>query len=68
MAWVIKDINTNEYFRQRVGKNWYSTDINHARLYSNERMANQTIIAGEHHVSYPFNRNLVVKQVQLVEL
>jgi hypothetical protein len=68
MAWVIKDINTNEYFRQRAGNGWYSTDINHARLYSNQRMAQQTITADEHHVSYPGNRNLAVKEVQLVEL
>ena len=68
MAWVIKDTVTNEYFRQRCSNSWYSNDINHARLYSNERMARQTIAADEHHVSYPGNRSLTVKEVQLVEL
>jgi hypothetical protein len=69
MSWIIKDTDTGEYFRQRCGPSgWYSNDINHARLYSLERMAQQTIAADEHHVSYPGNRNLAVKQVQLVEL
>jgi hypothetical protein len=69
MAWVIKDLNTDEYFRQRVGpKGWYSADINNSRLYSQERMAQQTIDAGEHHVSWPGNRKLSTQEVTIVEV
>jgi hypothetical protein len=68
MAWVIKDIDSGEYFRQRYSKSWYSKDINHARLYSLERMATQTIVANEHHVSYPGNRNLVEVEVRVTEV
>lgn len=69
MAWIIKDTTTGEYFRQRVGaKGWYGTDLDTARLYGNEKQAQRTIDAAEHHVSYPFNRTLVVKEVKLVEL
>ena len=68
MAFVIKDISRNEYFRQRCSNSWYSADINHARLYSNERMAKQTINTNQHHVSYPGDRVLEIKEVHLVEV
>ena len=39
MAWVIKDLSTNEYYRQRVKTSWYSLDINNARLYTSVKAA-----------------------------
>lgn len=68
MAWTIKDTNTGEYYRQRVGDGWYSSDINHARLYSDKKQAQKTINAAGHHVTYPGNRALTVQEVQLVEV
>ncbi len=69
MAWVIKDTNTDEYYRQRCSTNgWYSTDINTARLFTTAKQAQQTINADGHHVTYPGWRKLVVKEVQLIEI
>jgi len=69
MVYVIKDLNTNEYYRQKPGpKGWYSSNINHARLYSTEKIAQKTIDIGNHHVSYPGNRNLTIIEVILIEL
>jgi hypothetical protein len=69
MAWAIKDATTNEYFRQRVGpKGWYGLDIDTARLYTSDKQAQKTIDAAEHHVWYPGTRNLIIKEVKLVEV
>jgi len=69
MAFVIKDVSRNEYYRQRAGSNsWYSKDINHSRLFVNERVAQQTIDMNGHHVSYPGDRVLEIKEVHLVEV
>ena len=69
MAWVIKDTNINEYYRQRVGAmGWYGPSIDTARLYTNAEQAQRTIDVGDHHVSYPGGRNLVVKEVRMIEL
>ena len=69
MAYVIKDSNTGEYYRQRLGsKGWYSSNIDNARLYAEEKPAHKTIADNGHHVSYPGNRNLNVVQVKLTEV
>lgn len=69
MAYVIKDLNTNEYYRQRLGPNgWYSSDINTSRLYGKEKQAQKTIDDNEHHVSYPGNRNSTIVEVTLIEV
>lgn len=69
MAYAIKDLNTNEYYRQRLGSNsWYTFDINESRLYGNKQQAQRTIDNNDHHVSYPGNRNLMVIKIKLVEI
>ena len=69
MAWVIKDLITNEYYRQRAGKTgWYSTDINDSRLYTSEESALKTIDQAGHHVIYPGNRHISVLEVKIVEI
>lgn len=68
MAYAIKDLDTGEYYRQRVGDGWYSTDIDNARLYGTYKQAKKTIDAGDHHVSYPGNRKIVVVEVKLTEV
>lgn len=68
MAWVIKDKTTDEYYRQRVGNGWYSSDLEHARLYGSQKQAQQTINAAGHHVTYPGNRVLVTQEVRLFEV
>lgn len=69
MAYAIKDLNTKEYYRQRVGSDgWYSSDINTSRLYGKEKQAQKTIDDNEHHVSFPGNRNLVIVEIALVEV
>ena len=68
MAYVIKDINTNQYYRQRRGSDgWYSFDINASRLYGKEKQAQKTIDDNDHHVSFPGNRNLIPVEVLLIE-
>lgn len=68
MAWVIKDLSTNEYYRQRVKTSWYSLDINNARLYTSVKAAQQVIDKAEHHVSYPYTRELKVVEVRISEV
>lgn len=69
MAFVIKDIITNEYYRQRLGsKGWYSSDINDSRLYTAAKQAQKTINDAEHHVTYPGNRTLKVIEVFITEV
>jgi len=69
LAWVIKDLRTDEYYRQRAGKSgWYSVDINDSRLYSSLDQAQKTIDQGGHHVTYPGARDLVVLEVKIVEI
>jgi len=69
MAYAIKDLNTDEYYRQRLGsKGWYSFDINESRLYGNKKQAQRTIDNNDHHVSYPGNRNLIIVEIKLVEV
>jgi len=69
MAYIIKDLNTKEYYRQRLGPNgWYGLDINASRVYREEKQAQKTIDDNGHHVSYPDNRDLVIIEVELVEI
>ena len=69
MLWVIKDTNTNEYYRRSAGASgWYSADINFARLFTSKNKAQQTINTNNHHVSYPGNRNLITKEITLNEV
>lgn len=69
MAWIIKDTNTNEYYRQRAGRyGWYSLDINDSRLYTSAGAAQLTINQGGHHVVFPGNRMLSVAEVKIVEI
>lgn len=69
MAWVIKDLSTNEYYRQRHSTGgWYGLDISTARLYTSIRQAQQVIDRAEHHVTYPYNRDLKIVEVRLVEV
>lgn len=69
MAYAIKDLNTNEYYRQRLGSNgWYTFDINKSRLYGNKQQAQRTIDNNDHHVSYPGSRNLMIVEIELVEI
>ena len=67
MAWVIKDTLTNEYYRQRAGDGWYSTDINAARIYTTKSQAEKTISEGNHHITYPGNRILNVIEIVISE-
>lgn len=69
MPYVIKDMNTGEYYRNSVGSTgWYSDDINFSRIYSSEKQTNGTIDKSGHHVIYPGNRNLKVIEIKIVEL
>lgn len=69
MAWVIKDTNSGEYYRQRSNNNgWYSYFIDDVRLFTSPHQAQKTIDAAGHHVSYPGNRSLVVQEVKVVEV
>lgn len=69
MAYVIKDLNTEEYYRQRSGTHgWYSPDINASRLYIRGKDAQKTIDNNQHHVSFPDNRQLTVVEISLVEV
>jgi hypothetical protein len=68
MAWVIKDLSTNEYYRQRLGAGWYSTDINNARFYTDAIQARRVIDKADHHVTFPYNRDLKVIEVKIVEI
>ena len=69
MAWVIKDLSKNEYYRQRhASGGWYSLDINNARLYTSIKQAQVVIDSATHHVTYPYNRDLKIIEVRLVEV
>jgi hypothetical protein len=68
MAWVIKDTSTNEYYRQRAGDGWYSSNIEHARMFGTEKQAQKTIHDAGHHVTYPGNRSLVTQEVRIAEV
>lgn len=69
MAYVIKDSNTKEYYGKRPSKTgWYSSNLEESRLYASIKAAQKTISDGEHHVSYPGNRTLVIVEVKLVEV
>lgn len=69
-AFVIKDIETNEYYLRGASKSgWYGKNLSQARFYSKYEEANKTIAEGNHHVSYP-NRlpNLKIITIILKEL
>ena len=69
MACVIKDLSTNEYYRQRVGPHgWYSTNISDSRVYTSAIIAKRVIDKGDHHVTFPGNRNLGIIDVKITEI
>lgn len=65
--YVIKDINTHNYYRESPHKGWYSPDVGSARLYVTESSALRTIEKDDHHVSFPGNRVLEVVPVTIQE-
>lgn len=65
MAYIIKDLDIDEYYRQRAGNGWYSSDINNSRLFTTEEKAQETIDSAGHHVTYPGDRNLKVIEVKI---
>ena len=70
MAYAIKDMNTNKFYRQKVNikSGWYSSNIDRSRLFTSIKQAQQTIDKGNHHVIYPGNRILRVVKVSIVEV
>ena len=66
MSFVIQDLNTSEFYRQRPGDGWYCQDVTLARIYATKKQAMQTIAESRHNVSYPGNRKLSVRKVTIV--
>lgn len=67
MAFVIKDSDSGEYYRQRPGKNgYYDTDLNHVRLYGSERAAQQ--IADSGHYTTTFQEDRRLRKLKVVEV
>lgn len=63
---VIRDKKSKEYYRQWCGpQGWYSPELDYARIYSLRAKAQQTIDQGNHHVTYPGNRDLEIVPVEL---
>lgn len=64
MGFVIVDERTGEIYQRRCGATgWYSTDPTQARIYTLRQRAEQTIRTGNHHVTYPGGRVLIVKEI-----
>lgn len=63
LAFIIKDTETGEVYQLQHGRNgWYDRDPTYARRYRTREGAERTIKAGNHHVSYPGNRKLIVTE------
>jgi hypothetical protein len=61
MSFVIRDIDSKALFQSRSGRNgWYDHDATYARRYKTREGAQHTIDRGNHHVSYPGNRQLEI--------
>lgn len=68
MPYAIKDLKRDEYYRQRPShEGWYSADIGTCRVYGNFDAAMATINRGNHNVSYPYDRRLVVVSIEITE-
>lgn len=65
--YCIYDEASETYFarRYRPGKGWYSADSADARSYKTPMAAKRVIDADDHHVSYPGNRQLVIKGLNI---
>jgi hypothetical protein len=66
MMYVIRDEDTGHYYARRFTKTgWYSPEKGEARLYKSAEAAHRTIEMGNHHVTYPGNRTLIIDTLSL---
>lgn len=66
-AYAIRDRLTGECYAKRHTKTgWYTSDMTVVRIYSSPEAAQRVIASGNHHVSYPGNRDLEVYVLSIV--
>ena len=66
-VFAIKDTKSCLFYQQKPRTaGWYDS-LHGARFYIERGRAERTIKGGDHHVTYPGNRNLIVVSIMLTE-
>lgn len=66
-VFAIKDTKSRLFYQQKPRTaGWYDS-LHGARFYIERGRAERTIKGGDHHVTYPGNRNLIVVSIMLTE-